>query len=1825
MPTPVNPATVKETNDLLGQQSVMWKEIAASTKMMAENLSKLAGGMRDTTSQMQQQYSFINKSGQQSVKTTNDLAAAQANAAQNTDLHNRGVRELTTSFDMAGTALERFKRDLELDEAQFGWFEITDGLRLAEETARGVGRSMSTAFTSANAKLMSLVSGVGSLVSGLFDIGTAILSLPFSFLAKVGEEGNKLLREKGSGGGGGGAKDNSFRDALEEVKEKLGDISVGEGKMALDMYNNLNKSQGNLAGTGRTLADVFGKGADALKAVAEVMEQLGPLTQVFGDEIVKSADSFMIFQRGLGLSADDMKAFGATAMASGKKITDVLEDASRMALTLGNKFGISAKLIAKDMAYMSANTGKFGMLSTKALGAVSTYIRKLGVDIKALEGVMGVFDDFESGTQAAAKLSSAFGVQIDSMKMMKAQNPAEQIQMLRDAFAASGKSLDGLSRQQLKYLQDTTGLGEDLQKVMSGATEGVKLGDMEAAAADAASDTNAQLMTQGKILKDLAAGIKKLYSESSGGGASSMSGMKKEFNTFIDAFKYGLEKGIRSGEAYDKMVTNITQSVYAFGETGKNITTKLREMFGIDSIFKGVGEIFDPKNIEKKGDNLVKIFENLFEDLKNPATAQKAFHTFFDAFTDWFETLFDAPGAKESITKAVEDLVGYMGNALSGATDFIMTSLTDVINAIVDFLSGNDTQSMVDSATQTGIGAAIKKAFIQLGDTISANWPKLKEALIRLLDLAVEALKPYALKLMMLYFGYIIVTGFIGGMAAAAGSALMMIAIEKFAMKMKILLGKRLIPLFGQQGKEMAEAAAQGADNAPGTGPKLAPGTDKAAGAGQTGAPTKGLIEQFKELSAMDIIKAAGKIVLISVTLVPALTLLLVELAIIGKIIMSVGITNLIVGLLSMGAVILALAGLVQMSKLLPTKAQSMSLTKKLGYAIAPIAVAGVLLTGISYLSSVLEIAGGIENILLTLGALVSVIGAVALIGLVSKQLNAIDPVKTSLALLKGVPVLAVAAVLAAAVGVLSNVLASIGVTPDSIMSMTAAMVAVVGAIGLIALAGIGLAAVAPDGGVTAATAITLVSGSILVALTILGGALWLFTKVTPKPETIEKAVDNISMLAKAVGMVALIIGTALLVGLLAFNPFTAAFTIAGLAGIAGFLLLAGPVLGKIISSLNDIQINDSGITKKVELLQKVFSMLDPLFGVVKMVINNSKAGWFQTPADRAQAVKDQLDSISAFFSTVMTSLSTSITVIFDAAARLPAASETDMKKAEMVAKLLDPIANLISSLMTGIQAFSGSAEERSIVGTVTKVGISASEQLGALKSFLLGDGDNGFFHAIVNSLPTVMNLINGMTKEMKPKEVEAMTKRAEMVAQMVGAVGEMANVFSTIANAAASLGQRETERKVEGVLTDETMKRKFVDMNSIVTFMRKDGPFMAVLDALMAAIPDLLSKFEGYTITGDSKTIKDKADSVGHIVSALASSMGTILGMAPSGDDMTKASKELTDRSGAAITAIDALSPGIGKIIDAFNGVTLTGTGDEIKAKVKDVQSVIEATMSVMNKLMGMFSIVSESRSGGLLAGLFTGGKVVESFKDRAGAIVEVVGSFSGVIKTFVDKFNEITIPGAEAGGISDKVQSIELVTRSMMSGINRMMDYFKDMDAINEKKSIMESSALSISQFMNAATTNLTTMLSSLVTVPVIDDAKFNGVIKGIGLVSDLGDYTESMKRAVNLLETLAVENFSSVVTEAVKSIKEVDKQLGQLENIRMDGRIEKVGKALALRPDTLKIDNKPVNVNVQLNLTIDASDLAMEVTAMQTKLVSTSQITNNPFSRVATTPTG
>jgi len=511
-------------------------------------------------------------------------------------------------------------------------------------------------FASFLAVLKGGLNVIKSAATSIFNLGASVVSAPFKML-------KGLISMAGSAPGG----DSSLAEAMEDLRKEFG--FLGPSSSAI---TDVAKNMQGFADTGLNAINVFGTAAERIKYMTALAKEMGPQFAANADEFKKNGGALLAYQKGLGLTGEQMGVIGIKAKSMGAEMGDVLNDMTKQALHMGKAFNLDAKTISKDMGKAMSDVGHFGHLTTQQLGSAVVYANKLGVSIDKLTGLMDQFDTFDKAAESTSKLNEQFGTNIDAMELMAAQTPAEKMEMLRKSFQATGKDMSQLSFQERKMIQQQTGLdAATFDAAMSQDAQADILGDINKESKKAEDST----LKQADAMKELAVQIERVVKTGSGTGATS----------FLGALTGGFVEGITKTQEFQRVMMNIKRSLHEIGKLGFAMGQLFVKAFpGVKQILDGLGDIFDPARFKKlsnavmgifKGfsDGSIKSFDELMSKLKS------AFFDFFKAGTPGYEKII--AGFKNFFTAVIKIIAGivvWVADNIEKAVKSLIDSLKNV-------------------------------------------------------------------------------------------------------------------------------------------------------------------------------------------------------------------------------------------------------------------------------------------------------------------------------------------------------------------------------------------------------------------------------------------------------------------------------------------------------------------------------------------------------------------------------------------------------------------------------------------------------------------------------------------------------------------------------------------------------------------------------------------------------------------------------------------------------------------------------------------------------------------------------------------------------------------------------------------------------------------------------------------------------------------------------------------------------------------------------------------------------------------------------------------
>ena len=507
------------------------------------------------------------------------------------------------------------KQTLDADKALTSMATVGGGAALAVLAMKALVNAVS-GLASVASSALGFMTGI---VSSVLEISKAILAIPlrvFQGFVSMSNDVAHILVE--------------IETQVEAVRKQFGSLSGPVSRAVVDLAGSMR----GFSKTGLSAWSVIGDLAQRLEYVRELATAMGPVFGKMRAEFEADGGAIIAFQKGLGLAAEELRGVGELAISVGSSGRRMLVSMTTQALALGKAFGVDSKVISRDVGKALTDVGHFGGATVKQISVASVYARKLGLELDKIVGTLSAFETFDSAAENAAKLSQSFGVLVDAFSLMEAQSPDEQIDALRKSFFAAGRTTEGMTRQELKLLAQTTGLDEATARLaFSQRNQGMSL-DMLKKKSEQAEKKQ---LTQAEALSKLADSIERLVRQG------------PEFTGFFDAMLKGFSRGVMTSGPFTKSVFNLRNALMAVWREGGKLGRSFVELFpGVKKLLEGFADVFRPDKFRKFAASFRRVLEQFFRD---SATGQISFSSLMSkmrgAFFDFLDA--EAPGGKKII------------------------------------------------------------------------------------------------------------------------------------------------------------------------------------------------------------------------------------------------------------------------------------------------------------------------------------------------------------------------------------------------------------------------------------------------------------------------------------------------------------------------------------------------------------------------------------------------------------------------------------------------------------------------------------------------------------------------------------------------------------------------------------------------------------------------------------------------------------------------------------------------------------------------------------------------------------------------------------------------------------------------------------------------------------------------------------------------------------------------------------------------------------------------------------------------------------------------
>ena len=706
---------------------------------------------------------------------------AEAMGSIDTDRLRDGFESATEHLDAAEEAMRNFSTS-----GQAGMGRVAAGAATTADAIDSLGDS----FLQAGDRLQTLgtggiifealkkgintsidaLGGFGGILAEIFD---GVKSLATVILGSLLSPFEVLFKQAAQP-----VTNTAFREAVENLRGAFGDLATNEGAAVMEMFKSLGRQLGD---TGLATRRILGPPADQLRFMTELAKGLGDrFNMVFNQGLIENAGNIVGFKKALDLSDESMKTTARIASTTGRTMDEVLREQANYAIQLGDAFGISFTEISRGMQEMENDMKRFGGMSKKALAESAVYAKRLGIEVKTLAGIMDAFDNFDSAADAAARLNQQFGIQIDTLEMLREEDPARRADMLRDSLRAAGVSYTDLDRRSKSYLASQLQISEaEAELLFNQKNQGLSLDEIKKKSGEAEK----KQLTQVEVMDRLADAIQRIVRQM----------QQMEEGIFANFFK-GFNEGIANSREMRQLLRQVSEIMLIALQSGRQLGRAFVDLFpGITQIIEGFQELFDVSRWRKSFKDIVETFKTFFVAIQTDPAA--GLRNLWTRLQEIFFGHFDASGAGGSkllngFKTFFATIIRVIAGAIRVVIPEILHGIRDAMKYLTNILSGRgeggsgNVADAVGEDLSSNLGAAFGDLFDSIAETFDDFWVRYGEdiwnAFTGLVGVIFDRVRPWLeehwteilLGLGAFFAGPAIVGALASGLGAAFSSAL---------------------------------------------------------------------------------------------------------------------------------------------------------------------------------------------------------------------------------------------------------------------------------------------------------------------------------------------------------------------------------------------------------------------------------------------------------------------------------------------------------------------------------------------------------------------------------------------------------------------------------------------------------------------------------------------------------------------------------------------------------------------------------------------------------------------------------------------------------------------------------------------------------------------------------------------------------------------------------------------------------------------------------------------------------------------------------------------
>ena len=478
----------------------------------------------------------------------------------------------------------------------------------------------------------------------------------------------------------------AISQTFEDTQENISGTSR-QGMGLASLTSEVRGLGGAFLNVGSEAARTFGYALQGQQAMisktAEKINGLSTLGNLYGSSYANNAILVERAMQSLGMSVEDNAILVRQSMSEGIHPFQALTRSINASKEASSKFGIDQKQVAKGMNELRKNIVEFSHISEPELAGVVAQAAQLGIEAKELNAVFSKFTTFDQAAESAALLSQTFGMAVDAMDIIRAEDPMEIINQFREGMQQTGRDFRDLNRHEKALLSQYTGLsGEALQTAMS--FEGIGLSYEELQKKMEENSPQAQLKD---AVKEMSASIKEFMN------------VGKKLTSPFQAITEGMKDALVKNSRFQRSMMGLSNSIQRLysGVLSRFINRGLLD--SIDNIVKQFARLIDKDVI----DGFVTLAQKFASFLSVILDSKSDYLAISASFDDMLQTFLKNP-----FVDRLFDLGKVMiGNIASG----FIKALPTILRGFVDLLKMfNGTLKSTDlSDSRSGLGSWFQK------------------------------------------------------------------------------------------------------------------------------------------------------------------------------------------------------------------------------------------------------------------------------------------------------------------------------------------------------------------------------------------------------------------------------------------------------------------------------------------------------------------------------------------------------------------------------------------------------------------------------------------------------------------------------------------------------------------------------------------------------------------------------------------------------------------------------------------------------------------------------------------------------------------------------------------------------------------------------------------------------------------------------------------------------------------------------------------------------------------------------------------------------------